>query len=67
MELAESGLTGLATIGQLRAALSEVEIIGLTALVNPRYWEVILAAGADEVVSKGTLNADLLPAIRRAV
>jgi len=66
VELAESGLTGVATIGQLRVALPQVGIIALTALTNRRYWGVILAAGADEVVSTVTLTTDLLPAIRRA-
>ena len=67
VELAESGLTGLETIGQLRAALPDVGIIALTALANRSYWEVILAAGADEVVPNATVNTNLLPAIRRAV
>lgn len=67
VELPESGLTGLATISQLRAILPEVGIIALTVLAKHSYWEVILAAGADEVVSNATLGTDLLPAIRRAV
>jgi len=66
VELAECVLTGLAIIRQLRAAAPAVGIIALTALANPSYWEVILAAGADEVVATATLSADLLPAIRRA-
>jgi DNA-binding NarL/FixJ family response regulator len=67
VELPESGLTGLATISQLRAALPEVGIIALTGLANKSYWEVVLAAGADEVVSNATLGTNLLPAIRRAM
>ena len=67
VELAEFGLTGLTTIAQLRAALPEVGIIVLIALANRSYWEVILAAGADEVVSNATLGTDLMPAIRRVV
>jgi NarL family two-component system response regulator LiaR len=65
VELPESGLTGLTTIGQLRAALPEVGIIVLIALPNRSHREVILAAGADEVVSNATLGTYLLPAIRR--
>jgi DNA-binding NarL/FixJ family response regulator len=67
VELAESGLTGLETISRLHATLPEAGIIALTALANRRYWEVILAAGAGEVVSDATANTNLLPAIRRAV
>jgi DNA-binding NarL/FixJ family response regulator len=67
VELPESGLTALATISQLRAILPEVGIIALTALTDRGYWEMVLKAGADEVVSNATLGTDLLPAIRRVV
>jgi DNA-binding NarL/FixJ family response regulator len=67
VELLESGLTGLATISQLRAILPEVGIIALTGPANKSYWEMVLAAGADEVVSNATVNTRLLPAIRRVM
>ncbi len=67
VELAESGLTGLATISRLRAALPGVGIIAITPPDTQRYREVVLAAGPDEFICKATLSTDLLPAIRRAV
>jgi DNA-binding NarL/FixJ family response regulator len=58
-------LAGLALILHLRRALPEVKIIGTTLLDVEIYREVVLAAGADDLISKAAFNQDLMPAIWR--
>ena len=41
-------------------------IIALTLLEGDAYRQVVLAAGADDLVRKAELFTNLLPAIRRA-
>ncbi len=65
LDLAMPDLHGLEVIPRLRSLLPETGIIALT-LMNPEsYRQAVLAAGADEFVTKSTLDTDLLPAIRR--
>jgi DNA-binding NarL/FixJ family response regulator len=59
------GLTGLETIPRLRNALSGVGIIAATLLNSNAYRQAMMVAGADDLVRKAELIADLLPAIRR--
>lgn len=65
IDLAMPGLSGLETIPRLRAVLPKVGIIVLTMLDINSYRQAALAAGANDLVPKVTLNTDLLPAIRR--
>jgi len=67
LDLRTPGLTGLDTISRLRSMLPEVTIIVLTLLDTETYRRAVLAAGADDIVSKARVSADLLPAIRRLV
>ena len=56
---------GLETMSRLRKVLPGVGIIALTLLNDKVYRQATLAAGADDVVCKAELVADLLPAIRQ--
>jgi two-component system nitrate/nitrite response regulator NarL len=56
---------GLETISRLREVLPDVGIIALTLLEGAAYRQAVLAAGADDLVAKGRLVAELLPAIRQ--
>jgi len=67
LDLSLPGLSGLEVIPLLRIKLPKVKIIALTLLDADGYRQAALAAGADDFVSKTTLNIHLLPAIRRAV
>ncbi len=58
---------GLETISCLREVLPVVGIIALSLLNDNTYRGAALAAGADDVVCKAELIADLLPAIRRVM
>jgi DNA-binding NarL/FixJ family response regulator len=66
LDLDTSNRTGLATIADLRAALSEAGLIALSLLGADGYRQAVLAAGANDLVLKSNLRTDLLPAIRRA-
>ena len=65
LDLDMPDLSGLEMLPQLRERMPEVIIIALTLLDPASYRQAALAAGADEYVSKASLEADLLPAIRR--
>ncbi len=65
LDLRMPGMTGPEVIPRLRALLPAVRIVMLTQLDGRGYREVALAAGADEFVSKASMDTDLLPAIRR--
>ena len=65
IDLNMPGLSGLEAIPRLRRALPDAGIIAVTLLDTDAYRQAALAAGADDFVSKITLNAELLPAIRR--
>jgi len=67
LDLSLPGLSGLEVIPLLRIKLPKVKIIALTLMDADGYRQAALAAGADDFVSKTTLNIHLLPAIRRAV
>ena len=57
-------LIGTDTIARLRAVSPQTRIVGWT-LLDPTVWErAELGVGVDAVVSKRSLSADLLPAIR---
>jgi DNA-binding NarL/FixJ family response regulator len=66
LDLDTSDRTGLATIADLRDALSEAGLIALSLLGADAYRQAVLAAGADDLVLKSKLRTELLPAIRRA-
>ena len=65
IDLDMPGLTGLEAIPHLRTALPEVKIIALSLSNDSAYRQAALAAGADELVTKTELIADLPLAIRR--
>jgi DNA-binding NarL/FixJ family response regulator len=67
VDLAMPDIHGLELIPRLRKIAPDAIIIALT-LMDPRsYRASAIAAGADDFVSKATLETDLLPAIRRLV
>jgi DNA-binding NarL/FixJ family response regulator len=65
VDLAMPDIHGLELIPRLRAVLPDAKIITLTLMDPSSYREAVLAAGADDFVSKATLEADLLPTILR--
>lgn len=67
IDLNMPGLSGLKAIPLLRERLPDAGIIVLTLQDMDAYRQAALSAGADDFVSKATLVADLLPAIRRVV
>jgi len=66
LDLDTSDPTGLETLINLRGSLPEVGIIALSLLDTDGYRQAVLAAGANDLVLKGNLRTDLLPAIRLA-
>jgi DNA-binding NarL/FixJ family response regulator len=66
LDLDTSDPTGLETIFNLRASLPEVGIIALSLLDTDGYRQAVLTAGANDLILKGNLRTDLLPAIRLA-
>jgi CheY-like chemotaxis protein len=67
LDLVMPDLSGLEVIPRLRAMLPDVGIIALTVMGNKYYRTAALAAGADDLVSKGAMSTELLPAIRRVI
>jgi DNA-binding NarL/FixJ family response regulator len=67
VDLGTPGLTNLEAVAQLRAMMPDVGIIAMSQVGATGYREAALAAGADDLVLKAALVADLLPAIRHAV
>ncbi len=65
LDLNMPDLSGLDALPRIRAMLPEAGIIALTLLDADSYRKMTLDAGADDFVSKTTLERDLLPAIRR--
>lgn len=65
VDLAMPDIHGLELIPRLRASMPDAIIIALTLMDPNSYRGAVMAAGADEFVSKATLEADLLPTIRR--
>lgn len=59
--------SGLDMIPTLRQLLPGVKIIMLTLWDSEMYRQAAIEAGADDYVSKATINAALLPAIGRLV
>jgi DNA-binding NarL/FixJ family response regulator len=67
VDLAIPDLAGLHLVTRLRTLLPQAGIVALTALgLDNQGWAVV-AAGADAVVSKTTIQTDLLPAIHQIV
>jgi DNA-binding NarL/FixJ family response regulator len=65
IDLRLPGLSGLKAIPLLRRALPDAGIIALTLLDSDAYRQAALVSGADDLVSKASLETNLLPAIRR--
>ena len=65
IDLSMSDLPGLELIPLLRCAQPQLGIIALTLMDTDDYRKAALAAGADDFVSKNTMNIDLLPAIQK--
>ena len=66
IDLSLPGLQDLDLIPRLHRLLPPVGIIALSMLdINDFYRQAALAIGADDLVRKGALVADLLPVIRR--
>jgi two-component system response regulator NreC len=65
VDLAMPDIHGLDLIPRLRAILPDAIIIALTLMDPNSYRDAVMAVGADGFVSKATLEADLLPTIRR--
>lgn len=66
LDLSMPDMLGLNIIPLVREVLPEAGIVVLTLLDTDGYRGAALMAGADEFVSKASLSADLLSAIRRA-
>jgi len=66
VDLDTAGGDGLQAIAYLRHWLPEAGIIALTLAEGSAYGRAAQEAGADELVVKARLVADLLPAIGRA-
>jgi len=66
LDLDTSDRSGLETIANLRALLPRAGLIALSLLDAEGYRQAVLAAGANDLILKSNLRADLLPAIRRA-
>jgi DNA-binding NarL/FixJ family response regulator len=64
VDLRMPGLPALEAIPRLRSLLPEVGIIALTFLEGDHYRRASLGAGANELIGKARVDADLLPAIR---
>lgn len=56
---------GLQLLPQLRRTLPDAILVALTLTEPGEYRKDALAAGADEFVSKASLECDLIPAIQR--
>lgn len=65
MELAMYHSVGLENISTLRKMQPDIHIIILTLLNPDNYRTMLLASGADDVVSKDKITTDLLPSILR--
>jgi DNA-binding NarL/FixJ family response regulator len=65
VDLSMSDLPGLELIPKLRALAPKTSIIALTLFDTDDYRQAALAAGADDFVSKNTMNTDLIPAIQK--
>jgi two-component system nitrate/nitrite response regulator NarL len=65
VDLAMPQVTGMETILRLRAAWPKMGIIALTLLDTSGYRQAALTAGADDFVAKDSLNAELIPTIKR--
>jgi len=67
IEIFVPNLPGLEIIPRLRAALPKAGIIALTVIGTDGYRQAALEACADDFITKATMGAELLPAIRRVV
>ncbi|MCL5951917.1 MAG: response regulator transcription factor [Chloroflexi bacterium] len=67
LDLNMPGLSGLQTIPLLRIMYPELRIVALTLNDDEMYRKAVLAAGGNELVSKATMNTDLIPAIHRVM
>lgn len=67
VDLAMPQVTGMETILRMRAAWPKMGIIALTLLDTSGYRQAALTAGADDFVAKDSLNAELVPTIKRVV
>jgi DNA-binding NarL/FixJ family response regulator len=67
IDLSMPGLSGLRTIPLLRIMFPEMRIIALTLNDDETSRRAVLAAGGEDLISKATMNTDLVPAIRRAM
>ncbi len=67
LDLNMPDLSGIEALPFIRQVLPDSAIIALSLLDAPTYRQSTLDAGADEFVSKTSLEKDLLPAIRRLV
>ncbi len=64
IDLELDDFTGLEAIHHLRAVFPEMGIIALSFVDQEDYREAVLAAGADDFVSKTHLTEDLLAAVQ---
>lgn len=64
LDLTMPDLMGLEAIPRLRSILPDVGIITLTLFDTDSYRQAAFAAGADDFISKRTMDNDLLPAIQ---
>ncbi|MCL4393704.1 MAG: response regulator transcription factor [Chloroflexi bacterium] len=67
MDLQMPGMGGLRTIPLLRVLFPDTRVIALTFDDRERTRQAVLAAGGSDLISKGTLRADLIPAVRRVI
>jgi DNA-binding NarL/FixJ family response regulator len=66
-DLGLPGLRGIPSIRGIRESLPNVGIIALTLFDSPAHRSAALQAGADDIVYKGDVFCDLVPAIHRVV
>ena len=66
MDISMPGMTGIEVTRAIKAAHSEIEIVGLTMHAEDRYFFQLLQAGASGYVVKGAAPRELLDAVRAA-
>lgn len=67
VDLSGPDLLGLAHILHLRRELPKAKIIAATMLTVDTYRDAVMAAGANDLIFKGSFSTELMPAILRQV
>ena len=67
VDLKMPGLNGLGTIALLRVIFPDIAIIALSHNDDAKSHRAVVAVGGNDLVSKMSMQTDLMPAIRRAL